>query len=551
MEIAMHNMIRRGVFLGLVLALTTTAVADEQAADLIQALKAQEESARLEAVDQLGAMREKAAEAVPALTKLLADDSAAVRAHAADALGKIGPAAKPAAPALIELMTDPDDAVCRQALEALRQIRPGPEVGIPAVTKVLTEASPAMQVRALHALAEIGPEVVPFLIEALAEEDAVHWACIGLQEIGPEAKDAVPALIEALDDPRLDVRREVTLALAAIGEAAAPAIPKLVVLLDDELRRVPATYALGSIGGLPPDVEAKIRANCKSDDAFLRTISHWAIARLHPDDKAEVRTAVAMMLEVLKSDDPRACSGAVQCLIDLDAGPEIMLPAIEETLEDADEETAKAVLDTMAASAGPEAVPRLLNALKHKGVRPYAAYILGQLGPAAKPAVGALADMLDDESPEAQREALFALAEIGAEAKAAVPAIARLIEEREGPICYGACYALGRIGPAATEAKPCLLEQLAGDDEFLPLVSAWALARIDPESAETAAKTVPILIGGLQAELPKERFEAAATLKLLGPLAKPAAEALRKAAAEDEDEQVRRMAAEALKSTGG
>ena len=58
--------------------------------------------------------------------------------------------------------------------------------------------------------------------------------------MGPEAAPAVPALIEALDDPEAVVRFPVAVALREIGPAASAALPKLRLLLDDRSEDVAA-----------------------------------------------------------------------------------------------------------------------------------------------------------------------------------------------------------------------------------------------------------------------------------------------------------------------
>src|SRR5208283_1035516 len=94
------------------------------------------------------------------------------------------------------------------------------------------------------ALQELGPaarEAVPALIDALSdtEEMVREWAAnalggIGpgareaaLGKIGPEARDAVPALIEALKAPDTVIRGNAANALAEIGPASSAAVPAL------------------------------------------------------------------------------------------------------------------------------------------------------------------------------------------------------------------------------------------------------------------------------------------------------------------------------------
>lgn len=53
--------------------------------------------------------------------------------------------------------------------------------------------------------------------------------------MGPAAAAAVPALIEALDDPIPAVRFPVTVALMEIGPAAKAAVPRLQTMMDEEI----------------------------------------------------------------------------------------------------------------------------------------------------------------------------------------------------------------------------------------------------------------------------------------------------------------------------
>ena len=228
-----------GAVLGcLMLAGSIVQAADEPLATLVANLKSADEAVRLQAIDQIGDRGEKAAEAVAPLTELLQDGSAKVRAHAVWALGAIGAAAKPAVPALAELVKDPDETVRRQVVKAVMHIHPGPQVTIPLCIKLLQDPDPGVQARILNAISEAGPQAVPGLIEALKNEKAAYWACVVLRDMGPPAKDAVPALVEAIQSKDPEVRREAILALAAMEDAAVPAVEqdRRAAVLGDETR---------------------------------------------------------------------------------------------------------------------------------------------------------------------------------------------------------------------------------------------------------------------------------------------------------------------------
>ena len=522
--------------------------------DLIEAARSGEEAGRLHAIDVLGRRGTEIDGVVPALIELLKDDSALVRCHAAQALGQIGGTAKPAAEALVELVADKDKLVRREAVEALQSIRPGPEVTIPLFNKLLREAEPEIRLYVMDAMAEEGKEVVEPLTKALEHEEACYWACLVLAEIGPDAADAVPALAKLLDnEKRLEVRREAILALAAIGPKAAPAVPELIAALDGEERinAGPAAYALGCIGQEAKAAEEKLKELADSEDssALLQTACLWALAKLNPDDEELERAVVPRLIEALKAPNQQIRETAARALIDLGPDPEFTRPLVQQVMQDASPEMLNEILGALA-SLGEKAVPRLIKALEYTDARPKAAAIIARIGPAAKDAVPALIEALGDDKAETRSEVLFALAAIGPDAKEAVPEVAKALDDPDEDVCYAACYALGRIGPAAVAAKAELQKKLADADQFLSMASAWALAQIDPQCSETCKTSVPVLVGALKQPDAITRIHAAEALQCLGPLAKDAVASLKKAL-EDDDEQVREAAAEALKAIGG
>ena len=516
-----------------------------------------EESDRLSKIDNLGRSKTADEATVAKLTKLLEDDSASVRAHAAQALGKIGAPAKSAVEALVKLVADEDKIVQREAVEALGHIKPGPDVAIPLFNKLLREADSDVRLHVMAAMADRGKEVVEPLAKALEDEEAAHWACLVLAEIGPEAADAVPALAKLLETEkstdRLDLRREAILALAAIGPKAAPAVPELIAALDGEERinAVVAAYALGSIGPEAKTSEAKLKelADAEESPQMLQTVCLWALAKINPDDKEFAKAAIPRLIEALKSPKQPVREAAARALIELDPDPEITRPLMDKLMEEASPEAVNDILDAVA-SLGENAVPRLSKALEHADARAKAAAIIARIGPAAKDAVPALIEALKDENALTRCEVLFALAAIGPDAKQAVAAVIDAVGDPEEDVCYAACFALGKVGPDAAAAKSALQKNLAAEDEFMAMASAWALAQIDPACEETCKKSVPILIKALAQPEAITRLHAAEALGTLGPLAKDAADALKKAA-KDDNEHVRAAATKALKAVEG
>jgi HEAT repeat protein len=116
---------------------------------------------------------------------------------------------------------------------------------------MLHSAEPTVQMQGAFGLSRLGPEAraaVPALIEALKGKDTLvrAHAALALGRIGPQASPAVPVLTELLGDPEWTVRRQAALALGRIGSEARMAIPGLEKLGHDpdQLVRQAAQEAL-------------------------------------------------------------------------------------------------------------------------------------------------------------------------------------------------------------------------------------------------------------------------------------------------------------------
>jgi HEAT repeat protein len=70
--------------------------------------------------------------------------------------------------------------------------------------------------------------------------------------MGPAAAAAVPALIEALDDPVPAVRFPVTVALMEIGPAAKAAVPRLLTMMDEDINDEIAASARRALKHIDP-----------------------------------------------------------------------------------------------------------------------------------------------------------------------------------------------------------------------------------------------------------------------------------------------------------
>jgi HEAT repeat protein len=384
------------------------------------------------------------------------------------------------------------------------------------------------------------------MINALENEKTAYYACLILRDIGPDAREATPALANLLRHARPEIRREAALALGAIGAAASTAEPQLAAALDNELTRDAATFALGQIGKVADSTETKIRTNAQSENKVLSTVSLWALVRFHPQDQQLTQKAAEQLINRLKDENAFVRLAAARALSSLQLDPQITLPIFERVLADSDEATTHHALDALA-SLGKSAVPRLTAALEHQRLRPQVAYILGQIGPDAAEATDSLAELAGDANARVSNETVFALAKIGPSAKAAVPKLLAALQKPECNNSHAIVYALGKIGAKDQATRSAIASRLQDEDRALAVLSAWALTELESPTPATNERLSPVLVRGLEDPLPQTRRVAAEALANLGPLAKDALPAL-ETASKDSDEPVRQAALEALRS---
>ena len=553
---------------------------------------------RVVTIDEIATLGQRAKPALPELVKATTDADPRPRWHAARAIGLIGEDAISAVPTLVGLLADPDPIVVTQAaaaigliradddrtdtpaqdaeiyagaleplmktaihadprarraaLRAIKALRPPLDLVKPLFRRQLEDADPAVVMQTLHTLADMPEEALPLLLDALEDPRSRYWATIALAEIGPGAAAAVAPLAKIAADAEVHERMQAILALAAIGEPAAAAAPQIITALEsgESILRLPAAYALGKIRAAAAD-EPLERADDEADD-FLAALAAWGRARIHPDDAALVGEAVERLKKGLAHPDAGVRRGAVSALSDLedeldDAGRGQLARTFAALIGDDHPDVALAAGAGLV-RLGPAAVEVLEEKLVEPAHRLAALEILGALGPAAKPAVPEVTAILAAPEVAVRSDAALALAGIGSGAAEAVTPLNEALAASDDPgLTCALAYALGSIGPAAAPALDTLRKLATAPEPMVATVSVWAALKIDPDNSAMFETAVPLLRRAVSSDRELVRLEAAVALGDIGPAARSAIPILELAAEEDSSRSVRQAAAEALR----
>lgn len=516
---------------------------------LISALADPQADVRWRAARALAEIGPAAAQSVNALTAALKDKDPLVRANAVRALGQMGQAAQRSTEQITQLLADQDDTVRRATVLALREIRPDRQITLPLISKLLEKSEPSTRTLILGVLAEQGKAAVPALKEALPNPNTRYWACLVIAEIGPDAKETVPELLQAVKDEHPEVRHEALMALAATGDTSQATIDAATTALADRENSVKyaAAYVLGSIGPAAAKATSQLQTLLRSEDPFLRTVGAWALGKSTQNNSQAYAQSIDYLLQSLQHENRDVRLAAIEAIDDLDPEPSKVLPGLIKAFESQEGVIATNVADALV-DMGKAAVGPVAQELKNPKLRRAAVVVLGRIGPDAKDAVPALVEALRGETDkDARREIFMSLSNIGPASDAIVPELLKDLKSEDIQLKAGATYALGAMGASAKEALPEIRKNLTARDEKLRLLSVWALVRIAPENQQLVEAVKPILIAGLGHEEPLVRYEAAKTIALLGGSMQQAASRLQEVAEKDPVPQVRDAAAEALK----
>lgn len=402
-----------------------------------------------------------------------------------EALGNAGPRARGAVPILAEVLAGKDEGLHAAAAKALARIGPPAAAAVPALRAALREREP-VEARELQ---EVGlgfpnanllcglrldlTQLVPLSpwefslsgsFEGSMPSDVRSQAAYALAQIGPAARDAVPALREALRTRSSPVF-PLAYALWNITGRVDWVVPELVDLLDES--NTPGEEVFMLLARIGPAAQGAVPALRRyltdiPRPAFVDpTLSAvQALGWIGPG----ARPAVPDLEKLLDSKWPEQRKSAALALWRIDRRARQAVPVLVEVL--------KGGRSSAAAPAGVEAAP---------SVRAQAAEALGVIGAEAREAIPALREASQDQDRDLRVAAAASLWCLEGDAAAVPPVLLAALRGEDGLVPQMAVEALGRLGPRARAAVPAIRDLLDNEDIGLRHAAAAALRQIGQE----------------------------------------------------------------------
>jgi HEAT repeat protein len=467
-----------------------------------------------------------------------------VREEALEVIGRAGPAAKAAEPEVRTLLRAKPASLRLRAALALWHITGDRRIAVAALADYLPEApGTAARTEALRQLQQIGPDAaaaVPAVLDLVDADDQnlrTH-AQIALTAMGPAA---VPSLAEVLKSGEVRRRRNAAVILGRLGPTANAAAAALEARLtdDDPAVRVHCARALWQAGKSTRAVADVMAAAVRGDNAELRGEALDAVLTFVDANRAPL---VRPVLEAaLRGRDPVARMRAAGGLFTIDGKADAVLPILREGLGSGDRQVwGQAALGL--AKLGPKAAPavrELVSLLKSpEGVFSYEVrQALSQVGPAAVgPVVAALEDagvtpqlaqaasdvlghlapaaaakvgpLLAHANPQVRAAACRVVGNAGAAAGPFVGKLAGCLKDPDPSVRQAALTAFGALGPPGREAAGEILKLAEDPMIHVRLQALHTLERLHGD----AAKVAPVAARALQDPNPTIRAQALAVL---------------------------------------
>jgi HEAT repeat protein len=244
-----------------------------------------------------------------------------------------------AIPSLIALLEGDTESRCSAAI-GLGRMGKSAVQAVPVLQSNLVADEPAVRLVSALALKEIDPgqtqRVVAVLSGLLRNVTCYADAASALAEMGPAARDAVPALVSLLNHEWPYMREVAGIALMQIDRSHAP---KYLPILLELLQRNDLTYEsrlriIETLGGIGPQAPAAIpilTEHLQHRDRMLQLAAAEALLRI---DGLQASVVVPFLIEYLRRTDQWDRDRAAQILGQLGPKAKAAAPALREAVND-------------------------------------------------------------------------------------------------------------------------------------------------------------------------------------------------------------------------
>lgn len=526
---------RAAELLGRIRGVSAKALADE--------LKSPKPEIRRAAMSQLSQLKSEGADAVEALVAALKDEEAQFRNAAATALGNIASRPESAVPALAKSLEDRDVEVRKSAAITLKKFGKSAEPAVGPLVRYM-ESDP---LNAAGAIEQIGPgakDAVPALLKALSHEDAAvrEQAAKALGAVEVRDQQVVVALLKSQDDANETVRAAAKDALARLspeevqllkdlGSDGSVAGLKMKLKGGDEVLKIRLLRALKDGGATQRGRAAESLADCA---ATMPDVEKALIEALRDDEAAGVRISAANALASCGADRAAALTALKAAIHDPEESVRIAVcrslagygvdavPALQESFADASAKVIDAATISLA-RIGSDALPALRMALRGSDQKQKLGALLSllRMKETARPALDDIRACLDDPAVTVQLIAARTLWTIDRD-DSTVPRVAKLLQEKKLTSRRGAIRLLQDMGEAALPAVADLSEATMDSDDGVRLAAIRTVAAFGPG----AAPAVDHLLKNVQEKTEDIRLAAIDALGRIGPRANGAVTAL-------------------------
>jgi HEAT repeat protein len=402
-----------------------------------------EQHIRKPAAEHLCVMRPRPKSATKGISSLLKNSDPAIRVKATWALWDLHHEPKEVLPTLLELLTNPKAGDARaRAGEQLTLIGPAAKDALPLLIQEV-KAKPGPHQLPLHDLFRaIGKDAMPAAIELLQVMDGGAREAVG-SVVGALGPETVQPLLKLIDHPEPQVRLGVLWALTMIGPNAPEAVPALIEVAKsdkvDQVRAV-AVSTLGNMGANAKLATPFLLEIVSDEKSPLRLQAIESLLQIGPDGK----TTLPVLEEAVNKGQPLQRMKAIELRWRLDGDKKKAVVTLAQMVKEKGNRWP--ALDLLSRR------PELLDASE-----PALAAIYQKT-------VSAMADALRDNSPVCRRLAATCLGRLGSLAQPALPALMAALSDKELDVRLAAAEAVGRIGGDGRAAAEALIPDLQTTD---------------------------------------------------------------------------------------